>query len=309
MRFQLAGLLNRSRRWRERGWTPISAEDYRAAWHHWGGSVATHPDVVAELSDLAGIPVDYLGWFADGSNSELQAALPAWGRHIALSREVLKQRGKRDTFDLGNAEIILPQAPGSLIRLRHRARYVSDLHADHVHGLRRQRQDLALARPPEEYSKKFLYNQRRERRLLEGQGGVVRPIGTLSAQDIADMYTELFEKRWGFPVPGKPNLVAVFSRLHTFLTGAYITVQDQPAAIQILYRAQAPGWISIEYVNSGVDPAWNALSPGSVLSFVNTQDAWTDARSRGKPLRYSFGRVDREYKMRWCYPTPSHATG
>ena len=80
MRFQLAGLLNRSRRWRERGWTPISAEDYRAAWHHWGGSVATHPDVVAELSDLAGIPVDYLGWFADGSNSELQAALPAWGR-------------------------------------------------------------------------------------------------------------------------------------------------------------------------------------------------------------------------------------
>ncbi|EPI5223479.1 antimicrobial resistance protein Mig-14, partial [Pseudomonas aeruginosa] len=46
------------------------------------------------------------------------------------------------------------------------------------------------------------------------------------------------------------------------------------------------------------------FSPGSVLSYLNTQAAWEDARALGKPLRYSFGRADREYKDRWCHPSP-----
>ena len=28
------------------------------------------------------------------------------------------------------------------------------------------------------------------------------------------------------------------------------------------------------------------------------------ARALGKPLRYSFGRADREYKDRWCHRVP-----
>jgi hypothetical protein len=41
-----------------------------------------------------------------------------------------------------------------------------------------------------------------------------------------------------------------------------------------------------------------------VLSFLNTQSAWEEARVLGKPLRFSFGRADREYKDRWCNPVP-----
>jgi hypothetical protein len=37
-----------------------------------------------------------------------------------------------------------------------------------------------------------------------------------------------------------------------------------------------------------------------VLSFLNTQSAWEQARALNKPLRFSFGRADREYKDRWC---------
>jgi hypothetical protein len=40
------------------------------------------------------------------------------------------------------------------------------------------------------------------------------------------------------------------------------------------------------------------------LSFLNTQAAWDDAQARNKPLRFSFGRADREYKDRWCNPVP-----
>ncbi|MBH2032854.1 MAG: GNAT family N-acetyltransferase [Pseudomonadales bacterium] len=294
-------MLNRLRAWRERGWTPIDAAAYAAAWQRFGGSVATHPQVVERLAGLAGIPVRYLGWLEHG---ELQAALPAWGRHLALSKDVLKRHGQRGLFDLGNAEIILPAAPYARVPLRHQARYVSVLNAEQFSTLREQPEGLALAREPEEYSKKFRYNQRREQRLLEEAGGVIRPMLELSAVEQASIYAELFQRRWGFEATGKDHLAEVFALLREFMTGSLIYLQDQPVAIQILYRVEAPQWVSLEYINGGVDPQNREFSPGSVLSFVNTQNAWSDARALGKPLRYSFGRADREYKDRWCNRQP-----
>ena len=79
-------MLNRLRWFRERGWTPIDAAAYSEAWKRFGGSVATHPQVVERLASLAGIPLRYLGWLEQG---ELRAAIPVWGRHLALSRDVL----------------------------------------------------------------------------------------------------------------------------------------------------------------------------------------------------------------------------
>ncbi len=286
---------------RERGWTPIDAPTYAAAWQRFGGSVATHPAVVERLAGLAGIPVRYLGWLEGG---ELQAALPTWGRHLALAKDVLKQRGKRGLFDLGNAEIILPVAEGARVPLRHKARYVSELNAGRISTLREQPEGLALARAPEDYGKKFRYNQRRELRLLEEAGGSLRPMAELTPAEQAAIYTALFERRWDFAVPGKAHLAEVFGLLREFMTGSVVYLHDQPVAIQILYRVEAPSWVSVEYINGGVDPQQREFSPGSVLSFVNTQTAWEEARALGKPLRYSFGRADREYKDRWCHRVP-----
>ena len=286
---------------RERGWTPIDASTYAAAWQRFGGSVATHPAVVERLAGLAGIPVRYLGWLEGG---ELKAALPTWGRHLALAKEAIQQRGRRGLFDLGNAEIILPLAEDARVPLRHRVRYVSELNAGRISTLREQPEGLALARAPEDYGKKFRYNQRRELRLLEEAGGSLRPMAELSAAEQAAIYTALFERRWGFAVPGKAHLAEVFGLLREFMTGSLVYLHDEPVAIQILYRVEAPAWVSVEYINGGVDPQQREFSPGSVLSFVNTQTAWEEARALGKPLRYSFGRADREYKDRWCHRVP-----
>jgi hypothetical protein len=290
-------MLSYVRAWRERGWIVIDAATYADVWHRFGGSVSTHPQVVERLAGLAGIAVRYLGWF---SGNELQAAIPTWGRYLALSKEVLKQQGKKGLFDLGNAEVIFPVAPGAQIFLHHRARYISPLHLGHVTTLRPQTEGLAMAREPEAYSKKFRYNQRREQRLLEEAGGVIRPMLSMSADEQALVYAELFQQRWGFEATGKANLPEVFGLMRDFMTGSLIYLNGRPIAIQVLYRVEAPQWVSLEYINGGVDPQSRDFSPGSVLSFINIQAAWADARSRGKSLRYSFGRADREYKNRWC---------
>ena len=118
------------------------------------------------------------------------------------------------------------------------------------------------------------------------------------------VYADLFLRRWGFEATGKAHLAEVFGLLRDFMTGALIYLNDEPVAIQVLYRVEAPQWISLEYINGGVDPQQREFSPGSVLSFVNTQNEWAHARALGKPLRYSFGRADREYKDRWCNRVP-----
>ncbi|PQP05291.1 MULTISPECIES: antimicrobial resistance protein Mig-14 [Pseudomonas] len=294
-------MLNRFKGWRERGWVQVDASTYAQAWQRFGGSVATHPLVVERLAQLADIPVRYLAWEQDG---EVKAAIPTWGRDLALSKDVLKRTGKKGLFDLGNAELILPAAADAQAPLRHRGRYLSALSEGRFTGIKLQAEQLALARTPEELSKKFRYNQRRELRLLEEAGGVVRPVAEFSSGELAAIYCDLFQRRWGFPATGAERMGEVIELLRELLIGSVIFLNDAPIATQLVYRVEAPQWISVEYVNGGVDPQTREFSPGSVLSFLNTQSAWEHARALDKPLRFSFGRTDREYKDRWCNSVP-----
>ncbi len=291
--------------WRERIWQPITSSEYASAWLRHGGSVMTHPDVVEKLSQLAGLPVRYLG---HQQEDETLGAIATWDRHIALSRHAVKRFKKKEYFDLGNAEIILPISPRLSLRVDFEMRYVSNLHQDKITNLKRQKESLALARPPEDYSKKFLYNQRRELRLFEAQGGTIHDILDYSPDQISQIYAELFFRRWGFSVPAKAHLTEVLDIMRPHMFGSVLKQDSRHIAIQLLYRAESPGWISVEYINGGVDPDFQALSPGSILSYLNTQAAWAHARSAGKTLRYSFGRADRDYKNRWCNSTPVFRT-
>ncbi|MDQ0706480.1 CelD/BcsL family acetyltransferase involved in cellulose biosynthesis [Pseudomonas sp. W3I7] len=294
-------MLNRFQGFRERGWSVVDAPTYSDAWQRFGGSVATHPQVVERLAGLAEIPVRYLAWEQGG---ELKACIATWGRDLALSKDVLKRNGKKGLFDLGNAELILPAAVDAQAPLRHRARYLSALNEDRFTGIKLQAEQLAMARTPEELSKKFRYNQRRELRLLEEAGGVVRPVQDFSSAELAAIYCDLFQRRWGFAATGAAHMAQVIELLREWLIGSVIFLNDAPIAVQLVYRVEAPQWVSVEYINGGVDPETRAFSPGSVLSFLNTQSAWEQAREVGKPLRFSFGRADREYKDRWCNPVP-----
>lgn len=294
-------MLNRFQGWRERGWAPVEAEVYAQAWQRYGGSVATHPQVIERLAGLAQIPVRYLGWEQGG---ELKGAIATWGRDLALSKDVLKRSGKKGLFDLGNAEIILPIAADAQVPLRHRARYLSTLNQGRVSTLKPQAEQLAMARKPEDLSKKFRYNQRRELRLLEEAGGVVRAVSEFSSVELAAIYCDLFQRRWGFPAAGAARLAEVLELLKEFLFGSVLFLNGAPIAVQLVYQVQSNEWFSAEYVNGGVDPETRAFSPGSVLSFLNTQGAWEQARAANKSLRFSFGRSDREYKERWCNSVP-----
>jgi hypothetical protein len=291
--------LNRFRFFRERGWTEIDATTYADVWHLYGGSVITHPDLIIRLSGLAELPVRYFGWAVD---NRIAGALASWDRYLALSKDALKHFGRKRLFDLGNAEYILPAAPDLFAPLRFNCCYLSERHARHFTGIIKQRDALMMARSPEDFSRKVRYNLRREWRMLQEAGGARRPIHEFSAAELARIYRSLFERRWQFEVPGQTLLPDVFALLREFMTGFVLVKDDEPIAIQILYKTISPSWISIEYVNGGVLPEASDYSPGSVLSYLNMEAAWEEAHRLGKELRYSFGRGERGYKERWCRP-------
>lgn len=294
-------MLNRFQCFRERGWQEIDAATYAETWAKRGGSVITHPDVIARLSGLAGLSVRYLGWVREG---EVAAALAAWGHHLALSGDALKHFGRKRLFDLGNAEFILPAAADVSAPLRHKVRYLSERHAGQFTGVSKQRETLMMVRPPEDFSRKFRYNQRREWRLLQEAGATAHSVHDFAAEDLARYYSGLFVQRWGFDAPGLQQLPEVFALLREFMTGVLLMQDGVPIAMQVLYKVEAPRWISIEYINGGVASHVGHLSPGSVLTYLNVEAAWEEARGVTKDLRYSFGRGERGYKERWCHPVP-----
>ena len=286
--------------WRESGWLEASSDEYREAYTTFGGSFITHPDVLTSISDVASMPLRFLKQERDGT---LIGAIAIWDKFLAGSKNGLKKAGKRSLIDIGNAEIILPLSTDHQFTLRHKADNVSCLHGN-IENAAPAEYEIAFAKPHAECSKKFRYNQRRELRLLEEAGASYRPIQELSATEISHTYKTPFKKRWEFDAKGHQTLDLTIEKLKPFLIGYVLEMENKPIAIQLVYMTESPNWLSIEYLNGGVDTDYQHHSPGSVLTYLNTQLAETLATEKNKAWRYSFGISDRDYKARWCNPSP-----
>ncbi len=295
------GLLDK---WRQRGWQEISREDYQRAYGQYGGSVITHPDIISGLSAIIDTPVHFWGKF---EGNALMAAAPVWGYHLAGSKRKLKQLGKYDEVDLGNMEVILPvAAEAKNIPMRFKGAFVSALHQGQFSGLRKQRETLSVfsGYQSAKFSKKFLYNRKRELRLLEEIGCQVRDLKEFSPGQIADWYIQLFELRWHKKPKAYRVIARQFGVLWEHMLGKVLFLNDQPIAVQLLVVAESPQWLSLEFLNAGIDVRLQKYSPGSVLTYVNTQMLSELAQSKNKALRYSFGRTDADYKSLWCETLP-----
>jgi hypothetical protein len=285
--------------WRMKAWREIDAGMYAEAYVQFGGSVLSSPLTVEVISKLAQLPIHYYGYY---QNDQLLAAIPVWGRWVAGSKEAFKKMGRKGIIDMGNAELILPISSAAKISIPVKANNISPIHADNITNLKQMDVDLCLAKPHRTggLSKKFRYNQRRALRLLEEKGVAPRTVQSLRNSEVANIYINLFEKRWGFKPVGYERFEELLDGLRPLLFGSLLELEGEAIAFQLIYKCESADHISIEYINSGVDPDYQPLSPGSALTFLNTQQAWALSEQLSKPLRYSFGKADAAYKEMWC---------
>ena len=280
-----------------KGWVSVTHADYAHAYQQFGGSVLSHPEVLQAIEAMADLPIQYYSFEQAGT---LQAVIPVWKKYIAGSKLGLKKMSRKGLVDFGNAEMILPISASAKIELPVQVDNVSQLHTATISNSSPTNTAICLSKRPREFSKKFRYNRKRELRLLQEQGGLIKPIDSLSNDELVATYVRLFELRWGFKPKAYQELSRLLTHLRPLLFGSFIEMEGCAIAIQLIYKAECDSHISMEYVNGGVDPAFSALSPGSVLTYFNTQQAWDLSASAAKDLRYSFGKADNEYKDRWC---------
>lgn len=296
---------------RRGGWKDIASQDYARAFEELGGSFSVHPRVVALISALVGLPVRYVGLDQGG---RLVAALPLWGEHVVGTRAALEFHRAASLMDFGEPEVVLPIARDARIRAPFIADMLSDLHADNIEGLQRERfSTLTLAKGirtgVHRFSGRNVKNLRRKVRNLQETGATFEPVTRFSPSEVVAIFSRLHACRWGAPPPADGHLSTVVAELHDMLAGDVLLIGGQPAAFEFTYSHATPLWLFANGVQAGWDPAFADHAPGSLILYHNLDKFEQAAIAAGKELRYSFGWNNQSYKSLWTYETTGYRCG
>ncbi len=292
--------------WYQRGWHLIDETEYQKAYENWGGSLITHPVFIRKLSNHLSISLQYFGFY---QNQRLVAAIPAWGRFIAGQKNALKKYNCYHKVDIGNMEVILPISPEAKnIPMYFSCQFISLLSHAHIRTASNQSETLSLLKNKNEFSRKFIYNRKRELRLLQNDGISIAIVSQFTPKQIAFFYIQLFKKRWNKNPRALTYIEEQLIAMREFMAGYLLIKNNQAIAIQILFFSKSVNYLSVEFINAGIDPAFSHFSPGSTLTYLNTEWAAQHAKENNLELRYSFGKTDEEYKTIWCKPTPVYFT-
>lgn len=246
---------------------------------------------------------------------ELVGGVGTWDDWIAGSREAVSGSVRdrwREHLDHGQPEFILPISPQIKLDFPFRATRLSSVHLDQIVGLTRYtagaRPNLMLARA---HSGKGglagvkLKKLKQQLRYMENARARVLPIASLTPDELADAYTELHLLRWDGTRPrGHSYLGDLFREWRDLLFGNFVSLDGRIIAVDISYKVTSQRYLYVESVNGAWDPAYHNLSPGSVIMYVNTRDAWARAKDLNLQARYSFGYAadEKGYKHMWCDP-------
>ncbi len=82
--------------------------------------------------------------------------------------------------------------------------------------------------------------------------------------------------------------------------GSILFYQGKPAAFQRIMKSDNPKWSTFDCINIGLNTELAKLSVGTIMMWLNTQNAWSKCNEENKAMRFSFGKPTYEYKDRWC---------
>jgi Mig-14 len=291
-------LSNLSVRIRSLNTAPITAGEYAQCYRSWGGSFILHPEVLEFFEHTYGIQTSYRGYFRRG---QCIGAVATWGPYIAGDRAALRDPRLKDRVDFGFPVLYLPIAPGHKCSVLYRASCLLSHQKQQITGgtFTGMRQMSILRQIPDDLpagKKRF----RAEERCFERLGGTLRDIRDVGNEEIVAIYEELFLLRWKRKPYAIRALKCTLDRLHPFLFGKILWLNNRAVAIQINYRADTNRTICVDAINGGVDMSVKGFSAGSLLLYINGRDACAQARAAGKQLIYSYGMSGAEYKDQWC---------
>lgn len=283
------------------GWEEVDVETYSHCYQAFGGGVVQHPMVLRHVAKIGFRDTRY--FCKSSRNGEVVAALPCWGHYLAGDKDAMVHFGVDRVIDLGTPEVLLPFAASVRLWLPFHTKYLSAENVAHVRNRTAFNRGRSLCMGKglgtQGYSARTKQKRRNELKKFLAAGGQVHSVEEFSDLDLAELYASLFFKRWGRHHPQRASLPMMMHELRPLLAGHVLSIDNQPCAFQLLLTSLTSRYYAVEYVNGGVDPAQHGLSPGTVVTWLNINQAWQRATDAGVEMRYSFGRNSAGYKELW----------
>jgi hypothetical protein len=262
------------------------------------------PEVVLYYFSRIGVRPRLVG-LHDRSGA-LVGAFPSLYRMVfpsAMHKRLLGKRAMK-LGDFGQPEALFPVLPEARgLALNHLSPVTSPLLAGRIRSVtQRSLRRMAIAK--ERKHKKLSARAR----AFAQEGGTAHFIEDVPAREFADIYLDLFCRRWNYPVSDYIDVREQIVALHAHLHGTLLMMKGEPVAAQLCCRHANAQLHYVDFINAGVQKTDdNAISFGSIMMLLSLRRAEEQAKARGVPLRFSFGftYTDSDYKAVWADPEPT----
>ncbi|AOM41746.1 GNAT family N-acetyltransferase [Xenorhabdus hominickii] len=281
------------------GWKECDIERYKEAYALFGGGILTHPNVVSFLNNH--IEDVQLSFYVKEKGNSIKGAC------FLIKNQKLVEKIS-DIYSLPCDEIIFPIATDAKLFLPIKSKRLSPIHKNNFintsYNSRLSKRKICLIK--DSFSYKTRRNRSNEINKFKRAGGEIRPSSEFSAEELVNIYIDLYQKRWNYShsEKQKQHLLEIYTDLREHIFGNVLLINRKPCAYDFVLWAESPKWISFDAINGGYDPEYAYLSVGSILMWVNTQEAKALCQQGDKSMRYSLGNPTFEYKNRWCETLP-----
>ncbi|PHM72728.1 GNAT family N-acetyltransferase [Xenorhabdus kozodoii] len=280
------------------GWKECNLEQYKEAYAHFGGCTLTHPNIISFLNKhLDG----QFCFYIKKTGSAIKGAF------FSCENNKLVEE-MQDRYPISYDEIIFPVAEDAKLFLPVKSKRLSPIHKNNFinasfNSLLSKRKICLIK---DSFSYKTRRNRSNEINKFKRAGGEIRPSSEFRAEDLVDIYIDLYQKRWNFShsEEQRKSLLEMYTELREHIFGNVLLINGKPCAYDFVLWADSPKWVSFDAINGGYDPEYAHLSVGSILMWANIQEAKALCQQRDKTLRYSLGNPTLEYKNRWCETLP-----
>ncbi|MDE9433309.1 GNAT family N-acetyltransferase [Xenorhabdus bovienii] len=279
------------------GWKRCNFERYKEAYTLLGGSVSTHPNIVSFLNEK--LDNELFFYIKEYGSSMVGAYFTCVNNKLAA--------GLQKKYPFLYDEIIFPISKDVKIIFPEKSKRLSLLHKGNIvnasYTLFNKRKICLIK---DSFSYKTRRNRSNEINKFKRAGGEIRPSSEFSAEELVNIYVDLYQKRWDYnhSAEQRKHLLEMYTELREHIFGYVLLINGNPCAYDFVLRADSPKWISFDAINGGYDPEYADLSVGSILMWVNIQEAKAQCQEADKTMRYSLGNPTFEYKNRWCVTLP-----
>ncbi len=298
---QVTGMFTTHLKLKNTGWEACTPSAYAQIYAAFGGSVCTHPRVLAYLAQREGVRIHY---YMKRRHGQPIAAVFSINGSLEYKKSNLPF-----VFD----DLILPIKADEKVILPFKTKRLSP-HSQGVifNSIRHNLFKKKMAHIKSDFSVKTAKKRTGEVRRFRKAGGTVEDVTSFSPAELSAIYQHLFDLRWqnSLKCTDTGILTETFTTFRDMIFGKVLFINDSPCAFDLNYKVECPTWYYFEDFNGGIDPRFKSMGVGSVLLWENIQHARGLAASSDKKFIFSLGAYNPgwHYKKQWCDIMPSGRT-